>query len=194
MSKLENHQGFSPESSYHYFFSRENSDHYFQRLREETPWKQETIKLYGKKVDIPRLTAWFGDPGTTYRYSGITVRPLPWTKSLLQIKREIESVSGAMFNSALLNLYRDGRDGVSWHSDDEPELGQDPVIGSVSFGETRKFQLCRKRKPEIKNELFLSHGSYLIMKGPTQHNWQHQVPKQTLLKKPRINLTFRLVS
>ena len=119
---------------YRGLFPEAQSDELYQALLSGTDWKQRSIKLYGKEVPLPRLTAWHGEPGKAYRYSGIKEEPAPWTPALLAVKREIEAVSGASFNSALLNLYRDGRDSVSWHSDDEPELGEAPVIGSVSFG------------------------------------------------------------
>ena len=114
------------------------------QLKENVTWQQEEIKLYGRVIPLPRLTAWFGDEGKTYMYSGITVEPEPWTPTLLQIKNRIEEVSDVTFNSVLLNYYRNERDSVSWHSDDEPELGKNPIIGSVSFGDVRTFQLKHK--------------------------------------------------
>lgn len=179
-------------SFYPDFFSKERADAFFEEIYHATSWKQEKIKLYGKPVNLPRLTAWHGDPGAEYKYSGITVKPAPWIPALLQIKREIEGASGAAFNSVLLNLYRDGRDSVAWHSDDEPELGRDPAIGSVSFGGTRSFQFRHKDRG-MRQEIALTHGSYLLMKGPTQHRWLHQVPKETKACEPRINLTFRMI-
>lgn len=175
------------------FFSCEESDALFTELQNNINWKQEQIKFYGKMIDLPRLTAWYGDKGKSYTYSGITVEPEEWIQTLLKIKSEIEPVSGVRFNSVLLNLYRGGRDSVSWHSDDEPELGQNPVIGSVSFGETRSFQFKHKHKSELREEIDLTHGSFLLMQGPTQHFWQHQVPKTTKSIGPRINLTFRVI-
>jgi alkylated DNA repair dioxygenase AlkB len=175
------------------FFSRPESDALFQALRDSTPWKQETITLYGKTVPLPRLTAWHGEQGKTYSYSGISADAVPWTPALLTIKERIEAASGVIFNSVLLNLYRNGRDSVSWHSDDEPELGTNPVIGSVSFGETRAFQFRHKKERHLRRQLELAHGSYLLMRGPTQHCWQHQVPKTRGPCGPRINLTFRVI-
>jgi alkylated DNA repair dioxygenase AlkB len=116
-------------------FSQEDAGILFDKLKDEISWQQEKIKMFGQVHDIPRLTAWYGEPNKTYVYSGIKVHSDPWTKTLLKIKEKIEKVSSVEFNSVLLNLYRDGSDGVSWHSDDEPELGHNPVIGSVSFGE-----------------------------------------------------------
>ena len=134
---------------YRTFFSEPQSDTFLRELLETTNWRQEKIKFFGKPVDLPRLTAWYGDEGKSYRYSGIQVNPDPWTPTLLAIKQEIEAVSGVVFNSVLLNLYRGERDSVAWHSDDEPELGTNPVIGSVSFGETRTFQLRHKKNKEL---------------------------------------------
>lgn len=175
-------------------FSQKEADNFLHTLIDHVAWKQEQIKLYGKIHDIPRLTAWYGDPGKTYIYSGIRVDSLPWTDALLEIKCRIESVSGSIFNSVLLNFYRKGSDSVSWHSDDEPELGKNPVIGSVSFGQERIFQLKHKYDKLLKQSVLLPHGSLLVMRGSTQASWLHQTPKSSIEMKPRINLTFRSVS
>lgn len=178
---------------YRAFFSKEESDRYFAELLNETPWRQEQIKWYGKMMDLPRLTAWYGDQGKAYRYSGITVEPNAWTPTLLAIKHAIEKETGATFNSVLLNRYRSGRDSVAWHCDDEPGLGPEPVIGSVSFGETRPFNMRHKRRSDAKTKIELSHGSYLLMKGRTQESWLHEIPKTTRSLGERINLTFRTI-
>ncbi len=178
---------------YRTFFTGLQSDAFFEELQRNASWNQEKIKLYGKLIDLPRLTAWYGDEGRSYMYSGITATPIPWMLVLLKIKKEIEGVSGVIFNSVLLNLYRDERDSVSWHSDDEPELGRDPVIGSVSFGATRSFQFKHKHNRTLRQKIELPHGSFLLMRGPTQHCWLHQVPKETKVRGPRINLTFRVI-
>lgn len=176
------------------FFSAAESDAFFSILKTEVSWRQEKINLYGREIDIPRLTAWYGDPGRSYKYSGITNKALPWTPTLKTIKDRIESASGAKFNSVLLNLYRTGSDGVSWHSDDEPELGTEPTIGSVSFGETRTFQLKHRIRENFERvNIELRHGSFLIMRGPTQRYWLHQIPKTKKTLSPRINLTFRTI-
>ena len=180
------------------FFSQAEADRYLGALATagEIEWQQEKISRYGRQYDVPRLTAWYGNPGTTYTYSGIRLDPLPWTPSLLAIKARVEQVSEVVFNSVLLNKYRDGRDGVSWHSDDEPELGPAPIIASVSLGQARRFQMKHRREPDIKRELELGHGSLLLMRGATQKNWLHQVPKSASKKIPlgvRVNLTFRSV-
>jgi alkylated DNA repair dioxygenase AlkB len=128
------------------FFSIAEADRLLRELRETTAWRRETITLYGKDIEIPRLTAWYGDQGTTYVYSGIKNVPLPWTPALLEVKRAVEPPSGVVFNGVLLNRYRTGRDSVSWHADDESEFGERPVIASVSLGGTRTFQLKHKRR------------------------------------------------
>lgn len=174
------------------FFSRDESDGLFDRLRSTTGWRQETIRMYGREHPVPRLTAWHGDPGRRYAYSGIELDPQPWTADLLEVKGRIEAVAGERFNSVLANLYRDGQDSVSWHSDDEPELGPRPTIGSVSFGATRRFQLRHKRLG-VEHAVDLTHGSFLLMRGPTQRWWRHQVPKTSRDVGPRVNLTFRVI-
>jgi alkylated DNA repair dioxygenase AlkB len=178
---------------YRTFFSEARANVFYEELYRNANWRQEQIKLYGKLIDLPRRTAWYGDEGRSYTYSGITVTPNPWMPVLLEIKKEIEIVSGVIFNSVLLNLYRTERDSVAWHSDDEPELGRNPVIGSVSFGATRRFQFKHKRDKAPRQKIDLPHGSYLLMKGLTQHSWLHQVPKETKPLGARINLTFRVI-
>lgn len=174
------------------FFSKSESDLFLISLKENILWKQESMNMYGKKVDFPRLTAWYGDNDKPYKFSGITLQPLPWTTEILAIKNKIESQSKVIFNSVLLNRYRNGNDSISWHTDAEPELGKNPIIASVNFGATRTFQL-RHIKTKEKLEIELSHGSLLIMQGELQHFWQHQVPKTKELKTERINLTFRVI-
>ncbi|MBV7440990.1 alpha-ketoglutarate-dependent dioxygenase AlkB [Weeksellaceae bacterium TAE3-ERU29] len=171
-------------------FSKEESDNYFNLLKENILWTQESINMYGKQVFFPRLTAWYGDK--PYSYSGLTFNPNPWTKELIEIKNKIESIVKTKFNSVLLNLYRNGNDSISWHSDDEKELGENPIIASVNFGATRKFQLKHIHTKE-KLEIELTHGSLLIMQGELQHFWVHQVPKTKKKVNERINLTFRVI-
>ena len=166
----------------------------FAELYGTINWKQEVTLLFGKQVAIPRLTAWYGDAGKSYTYSNIKMEPNLWTPTLITIKSKIEAIAGTVFNSVLLNLYRDGKDSVAWHSDDESELGENPAIGSVSFGATRRFMLRHKYQKETKLEIQLTPGSFLLMKGQTQHFWQHQIPKAAKVTEPRINLTFRKVS
>jgi len=172
------------------FFDQAKSDLYFNSLLKNIEWKQEEMFLYGKIVKFPRLTAWYGD--RPYTYSGITHTPENWTDVLLEIRNEIEPLARTSFNTVLLNLYRSGKDSISWHADAEKELGENPIIASVSLGATRKFQL-RHEETKEKIELELSHGSLLIMRGELQHFWQHQVPKTKKKVGQRINLTFRMI-
>jgi len=166
----------------------------FRELRSNTPWREEKVFVWGKRHVQPRLVAWHGDPGADYRYSGSFLRPAPWTPTLLKLRDEVETLAGTRFNSVLLNLYRNERDCVGWHSDDEPELGPEPIIASISFGETREFQLRhRSRKDLPVFRLPLTDGSVLIMAGPTQRNWQHSVKRETAKLGERINLTFRSI-
>ncbi|HEX8251364.1 MAG TPA: alpha-ketoglutarate-dependent dioxygenase AlkB [Pyrinomonadaceae bacterium] len=175
------------------FFNKIKSDVMFENLFKEIKWRSDKIKLYGKEFDLPRKTAWYGEQEKSYKYSGIEMFPEPWTPTLLEIKQEIEKVSDTKFNSVMMNLYRDGNDGISWHTDAEPELGRNPTIASVSFGQTRRFMLRHRNNKELKFEIELTHGSLLLMGGPTQHFWQHQIPKTSRKLKPRINLTFRVI-
>jgi alkylated DNA repair dioxygenase AlkB len=178
---------------YHRLCSQVESDCLFADLYKNINWKQEHLKLYGKPIPIPRLTAWYGDSGKSYTYSKIAMEPESWTPTLQQIKSGVEAIATVKFNSVLLNLYRSGKDSVAWHSDDEAELGQNPVIASVSFGGTRRFMLKHKHEKDLKTEIELTHGSCLIMQGTTQHFWLHQIPKTAKPVEPRINLTFRVI-
>lgn len=173
-------------------FDTLESDNLFKLLREKILWKQESMNIYGKNIDFPRLTAWYGDDDKPYSFSGITLKPNPWIIEIIEIKNKIKPKSNVIFNSVLLNLYRNGKDSISWHTDAEPELGKNPVIASVNFGATRKFQL-RHIKTKEKLEIELTHGSLLIMQGELQHYWQHQVPKSNKIVGERINLTFRVI-
>ncbi len=174
------------------FYTGTIADKYLTRLINDIKWEQESMKMYGKEVPFPRLTAWYGDQDKPYSFSGITLQPHPWSPGLSKIKNDIEAKANAQFNSVLLNRYRDGNDSISWHTDAEKELGQNPVIASVNFGAERKFQLKHKDTDE-RIEIVLQHGSLLIMQGELQHFWKHQIPKT---KKPlgeRVNLTFRVI-
>ena len=176
------------------FYDNVESDKIFKTLLETIEWKQDKIMMYGKELPLPRLSAWYGDNNKPYTYSGIKLNPLPWTDELLKIKDRIENEAKVKFSSVLLNRYRDGQDYVGWHTDAEKELGKNPVIGSVNFGATRKFQLRRIDNNKEKFELELKHGTLLIMGGATQHFWQHQVPKTALKIGERLNLTFRVIN
>ena len=176
------------------FFSEKESDIFFKNLLNKIDWRQEDILIFGKKVPQPRLIAWHGDRGISYTYSHLQLKTSPWTADLLSIKSKIESSTETSFNSVLLNLYRDGKDSMGWHSDDEPELGPNPSIGSVSFGSLRRFHFRHKfDKQQEKIRIDLGHGSLLWMKGSTQHNWQHSISKTRRKVGPRINLTFRRI-
>jgi alkylated DNA repair dioxygenase AlkB len=175
-----------------FFFNKLTADKYFQSLFSEIDWKQEEMIMYGKSLKFPRLTAWYGENDKPYSFSGIILKPNPWTTELMEIKSKIETICNSSFNSVLLNRYRNGKDSISWHTDAEKELGFNPIIASVNFGATRKFQL-RHIKTKQKIEIELTHGSLLIMQGELQHFWQHQVPKTNRPVGERINLTYRAI-
>lgn len=179
---------------YRNFFNQQDSDELFQTLLNEIKWRQDKMKMYGKEVNLPRKTAWYGDRNMSYKFSGIHLEPEPWTPTLLQVKEKVNEIAEVKFNSVLLNLYRDGNDGISWHTDAEPELGSNPIIGSVSFGGARRFMFKHKHNRDLKAEIELIHGSFLLMAGITQHFWQHQIPKTSKQVQPRINLTFRVIN
>lgn len=160
------------------------------RLIAETAWRAETIVVWGKRHPQPRLTAWQGEKA--YTYSGLTLAPLPFSPLVLEIKNAVERASGRRFNSVLLNYYRNERDSMGMHSDDEAELGPTPAIASVSFGAARTFILKHKRSQRTV-KLDLSSGSVLVMSGQTQHHWRHGINKQSQPCGPRVNLTFRFI-
>lgn len=171
------------------------ADRLFERLRADIAWRQERLSLFGREVLQPRLIAWHGDPDCAYTYSGLSLEPAPWTPELSEILEHIERARpGAGFNSVLLNLYRDGRDSVGWHSDDERTLGSEPEIASVSLGAVRTFQLKHRTRGDLERiDLRLPHGSMLWMAGSTQRCWKHCLPKRAGAVGARINLTFRRV-
>jgi alkylated DNA repair dioxygenase AlkB len=171
-----------------------DDDAVFDQLIAEVLWRQERILVWGKMHLQPRLVAWYGDRGSDYTYSGITLTPLPWTDLLLEIRKRIETLTAASFNSVLLNYYRDNRDSMGFHSDDEPELGLRPVIASLSLGEERTLILKHKLNKLAKPiRLKLASGSLLLMKGETQKYWTHGIAKESRPCGPRINLTFRQI-
>lgn len=163
-------------------------------LLNDIQWNQEPIWMFGKRVMQPRLTALYGNPQIPYGYSGITMASKLWTDPLVQLKEKVSEAASTDFSHVLLNLYRDGQDSMGWHRDNEKVLGNDPVIASLSFGAARKFQLrpYRSKKPVITQ--FLESGSLLLMRGSTQHHWEHQLPKTKQASGIRINLTFRKVN
>lgn len=166
----------------------------FTSLQTQTRWQAEDIVLFGKRHTQPRRVCWHGDSGKAYTYSGITHQPLPWTPVLLKLKSSVESVSGHTFNSVLLNLYRDHRDSMGMHADDEPELGKAPVIASLSLGERRTLTFRHKRDKALASvKVPLASGSLLLMSGATQRNWKHGIAKERHPCGARINLTFRTI-
>ncbi|MEJ7646384.1 MAG: alpha-ketoglutarate-dependent dioxygenase AlkB [Chryseolinea sp.] len=174
-------------------FDASASREFLMALMTTTSWEQRSMNMFGKKIDTPRLTAWYGDPNKSYAFSGHRFNPLPWTPLLLEIKAVIESLANVTFNSVLLNYYRGSSDSVAWHSDNEEELGECPIIASVSFGHVRQFDIRPKGVTGEKYSIRLEDGSVLLMKGVLQQKWEHRVPKETSFMGPRINLTFRTI-
>lgn len=166
------------------------ADNLFQQLSTQINWQQESIIMYGKKVTVPRLVAWYGDENASYRYSGVLHKPMPWLPLLNNLKQSLAREISGPFNSVLCNYYRDGHDYMGWHSDDESELGIDPVIASISLGAERDFYF-RHKETKMKYDIHLTHGSLLIMNSGCQQTWQHSLPKRLRCRQPRINLTFR---
>ena len=168
------------------------ADAFYNQLQHQLAWRHDQITLFGRQVYIPRLQCFQGDPGISYCYSGLTLDTETWHPAVLDIKQKIEALCGHSFNSVLINYYRQGQDSMGWHSDDEPELGRNPVIASVSLGQPRRFLLRHRFDKAIpQQELLLNNGSLLIMAGKLQHYWQHSVPKTKRPMAGRINLTFR---
>lgn len=173
------------------FFSKEVSDYYFKILTYGLNWRQEPIRIFGKMVMQPRLTALYGDAGRPYGYSGISMTPHPWTAELNEMKERLLGFTGVEFTHVLCNYYRDGQDSMGWHRDNEAVLGKNPSIASVTFGATRIFQIRHYETKNHKLEIPLTHGSLLLMSGESQHHWEHQIPKTKKILGQRINLTFR---
>ena len=171
---------------------REEADALLQRLQDEIPWERHRLRMFGREVDAPRLSCWIGDPGATYMYSRSRFEPHPWTPSLLSVRARVEEACQARFNSVLANLYRNGDDAMGWHSDDEPELGSEPLIASLSLGAERTFRFRAKSGGEAV-AVELGHGSLLRMAGATQRLYKHELPARARIAAPRINLTFRLI-
>lgn len=175
------------------FLDVEKADSYLELLTNTLQWEQHSIKLFGKTIPQPRLTALYALNSQPYSYSGLKLNPLAFTNGLKVLHSQIVKLAGASFTHCLANLYRDGNDSMGWHSDDEKELGKNPIIASLSLGAVRNFQLKHKSKPGLKYAMPLEHGSLLIMKGTTQEYWKHQLPKTSKTISPRINLTFRTI-
>ena len=183
-----------PNADITYFpsiFATGHADQLFLRLCENVNWTQRYLSMYGKKIRMPRMIAWYADPGVHYRYSGGESPQNEWTTELHQIKQQVENISYTKFNGALLNLYRTGQDSMSWHSDDERSLGTSPVIASVSFGATRRLSFKHRYNKKDRMSLSLEHGSVLIMRGSTQQYWQHCLPKTRQQVAARVNITYR---
>jgi alkylated DNA repair dioxygenase AlkB len=171
----------------------EEADAHLAGLIVETPWASRTIRIAGREVREPRLTAWYGDSEAEYTYSGITLQPHPWTPRLAELRARVQTAAASVFNSVLLNYYRDERDSMGLHADKEPELGTNPTIASLSFGASRRFILKPVRVEGEIIELQLTSGSLVVMSGTTQHSWKHGVPKERTPTGARVNLTFRYV-
>jgi alkylated DNA repair dioxygenase AlkB len=174
------------------FYPYTEADRLFQQLLTELAWQEESIFLYGRWVKVPRLMCWYGDKDASYQYSHVVHQPLPWTTSLKTIQQQVENISGYRFNSVLGNLYRDGNDSMGCHAGDELELGKNPVIVSLSLGDSRLLKF-KHQQQKITLDVPLEHGDLLIMAGALQNHWQHSLPKTRLKKSARINLTFRTI-
>lgn len=173
------------------FFSQQEADTFFNTIKSKTNWQHDTITVFGKTYKQPRLTELFGESHKSYSYSNITMQPKPFTKPLNTIKNKVEIFANYKFNTMLANLYRDGNDSNGWHADNEKELGENPVIASVSFGDPRPFHFKHRTLKKQRHKLILEHGSLLLMKGEMQHHWLHQIAKTKKTIQPRVNLTFR---
>ena len=182
-----------------HFLTQNEAKNIYKTLESELAWQQGHIKMFGKTLAEPRLTAWYGDAGKTYTYAGKRQEPLDWHPSLWQLKTAIEAIRpyppsvSPRFNSVLANFYRNGQDSMGWHSDDEPELGPQPLIASLNLGATRRFLWRHKHDKSQKQTLHLNSGSLLLMFGDSQSHWQHAVPKSPKIAEGRINLTFRYI-
>lgn len=173
--------------------SLDEARRYFERLLRSVPWKNDEAVIFGKRIITARKVAWYGDADYSYTYAGTTKQALSWSKELLALKAIVEKLTGAKFNSCLLNLYHDGNEGMAWHSDDESSLVQDSTIASLSFGAERKFSFKHKQTQQSVS-LVLENGSLMVMKDATQTHWRHGLPKSKKIKTPRINLTFRTMA
>lgn len=171
------------------FLSENQADAAFAELLSTNSWEQQNLLMYGKIVDEPRLSTWHSD-GQSYTYSGRARHPQPWTPLLQNIRRQCEERTTHTFNGVLVNYYRDGRDHLGWHSDDELINGSEPLIASISLGAERRFDLRHRESGEVVSTP-LSHGSLLVMSGLSQKCWEHRIPKMPRLEDPRVNLTYR---
>lgn len=169
----------------------ERADALLAALLRDIGWETHRIRMFGRWLDSPRRSCWIGDAGASYVYSGARFEPRPWPATLSALREPLREATGMVFNSVLANLYRDGRDSMGWHADDEAELGPQPVIASLSLGQVRRFKLKHRQDPACKLDLDLSHGSLLVMRGDTQARYKHALPRSARPMGPRVNLTFR---
>ncbi|MEL1266175.1 alpha-ketoglutarate-dependent dioxygenase AlkB [Pseudoxanthomonas putridarboris] len=176
-----------------HWLETDQADALFSELRRAMPWEVHRIRMFGRRVDSPRLSCWMGEPEAVYRYSGADFVPHAWLPALRAIRERLRRELGVPFNSVLANLYRNGHDAMGWHSDDEPELGPRPVIASVSLGATRRFLLKHRKDKALKQAIELPHGSLLVMSGDTQRLYRHALPRTARPVGERINLTFRWI-
>ena len=172
------------------FLTESDADEFFAGLHSNTPWEQNFIRLFGKEISEPRLSAWHAEADLPYTYSGVPRTPHPWKEPLSALRTACETHTGHSFNGALLNLYRSGQDAMGWHSDDEAINGPNPVIASVSLGAERRFDFRHKETRKVIS-VVLPHGSLLVMSGSCQTHWLHRIAKTTRQTEPRINVTFR---
>ena len=175
------------------FIKKEKAKEYFKILKNEIEWQQDEIKIFGKVYLQPRLTALYASNDNTYKYSNITMYPKKFSYPLVILKKNIEKEIGTEFTTCLLNYYRNGQDSNGWHSDNEKELGKNPIIASLSFGADRIFQMKHRVDKSDRLKINLENGSLLVMQGGTQHHWLHQIPKTKKDIGERINLTFRII-
>jgi len=189
--------GFNPEADFCYipdFLPVKTADRLMEHLWTGLQWSQQDITLFGRSIPQPRLTCWYGDPDANYSYSGLQLNPLPWHPGLLELRCLLQERLRRDFNSVLANAYRDGRDSMGWHADDEKELGRKPFIASLSMGASRRFLLREKRGSSSAQVcLQLAHGSLLVMQNNSQLRYRHALPKTAKPAGPRINLTFRQI-
>ncbi len=177
------------------FLDQTSADAALSELTLAIAWQQHRVRMFGREHLAPRLSCWIGDAGARYSYSNVRYEPMPWPAALVVVREKLEACVGAPFNAVLANLYRDGRDAMGWHADDERELGTQPVIASLSLGASRRFSLRgRGALAGSRHTLELGHGSLLVMRGDTQKNYHHALPRSAKVSAPRLNLTFRLIN
>lgn len=184
----------SPNSWISYFphwLATAQADELMMKLLKSLQWEEGQIRMFGKWLNIPRQHAWYGDAKASYGWSGQRAEPLPWAPELEQLRQAIQQETSAPFNGVLANLYRDGQDCMHWHSDDEAELGEQPLVAAISIGAERRFSLRHKSRTYATHRLQLAHGSLLLMGGDCQHDWQHALPRSARVDTPRISLTYR---